>query len=272
MSTTLPEPRFDRGRFARRLVVGGSVAVVLVQVVLFAVGWVANHDAIPLGLDWLGYRAGFERLLATGTPYAPFELAGPFTPMHLDFIHPPNFLVLVAPFAVLPHPLDFVAWDAVPIAIFCFLLRGLPWWAWPAVAVLSTTNSLQYPILNGNSSLFLVAVFGLGIRLGWPVGLLAMKPTLAPLAIVGLRRPIPTFIIAVVPIVLTLPLFPAYLTVLRNMEGIPLSYSIENYSLIALAILPWLAPRLPGWGPWRRASARLRVEHAPAYRHDRRRA
>jgi len=238
---------FDRGRFLRRAVIAGSLAVVGVQVVLFVVGWILNHDAIPLGLDWLGYRAGFERLLATGTPYAPFELAGPFTPEHLDFIHPPNALVLIAPFAILPHPLDYILWIGIPIAIFCYLLRHLPWWAWPAVALLSTTNSLQYPILNGNSSLFMTAVFGLGIRFGWVVGLLAMKPTLAPLAIVGIHRPIPAFILAVVPILLTLPLFPDYLTVTHNMQGIPLTYSVSNYSLIALAALPWLAEKLPGW-------------------------
>ena len=186
--STTPSAPFDRQRFVRRVVVAGSLAVVAVQALLYIVGWIANHVAIPLGLDWLGYRAGFDRLLATGTPYAPFELAGAFTPEHLDFIHPPNALVLFAPFAILPQPLDYILWIGIPIAIFCYLLRGLPWWAWPAVALLSTTNSLQYPILNGNSSLFMTAIFGLGFRYGWVVGLLAMKPTLAPLAIVGFRR------------------------------------------------------------------------------------
>jgi hypothetical protein len=236
---------FDRSRVIRRIVVGGSLAVVLVQVVLFTVGWIANHDQIPLGLDWLGYRAGFERLLASGTPYAPFELAGPFTPEHLDFIHPPNFLVLVAPFAVLPQPLDYLLWDGIPIGVFVYVLRNLPWWAWPAVAVLSMTNSLQYPILNGNSSLWMCAAFGLGFRLGWPAGLIAMKPTLIPLAIVGLRRPTWTAGLALVPIAATLPLFPDYLVALRNMQGIPLAYSLSNYSLIMLAALPWVAERLP---------------------------
>ncbi|HYC06831.1 MAG TPA: hypothetical protein VEG29_02810, partial [Candidatus Binatia bacterium] len=84
---------FDRVRFVRRLAVAGSLAVIGVQVVLFAVGWIADASRIPLGLDWLGYRAGFERFLATGSPYAAFELNGAFTPQHLDFIHPPNFLV-----------------------------------------------------------------------------------------------------------------------------------------------------------------------------------
>ena len=50
---------FDRARFVRRLAVAGSLAVIGVQVVLFAVGWLADASRIPLGLDWLGYRAGF---------------------------------------------------------------------------------------------------------------------------------------------------------------------------------------------------------------------
>jgi hypothetical protein len=255
---------FDRARFVRRLAVAGSLAVIGVQVVLFAVGWLADASRIPLGLDWLGYRAGFERFLATGSPYAAFELNGTFTPEHLDFIHPPNFLVLVGPFAILPQPLDFILWDAVPIAVFIYLLRRLAWWGWPLVAVLSTTNSLQYPILNGNSSLWMCAAFGLGIRVGWSAGLLAMKPTLLPLAIVGIRRPIPALLLAVVPIVLTIPLFPDYLTVLRNMEGIPLSYSLSNYSLIALAALPWCVE----WVERRRASGGFslgRTTRRPGY-------
>ena len=229
----------------------GSLAVVAVQVALFVIGWVADHAAIPLGLDWLGYRAGVERLLASGTPYAPFELAGPFVPEHLDFIHPPNALVLFTPFALLPQPLDYLLWIGIPVAIFCFLLRGLPWWAWPAVALLSTTNSLQYPILNGNSSLFMTAIFGLGFRYGWVVGLLAMKPTLAPLAIVALRGSRRSIAVAaaigILPLVVTLPWLADYLAVARNMQGIPLTYSISNYSLIALAALPWVAGKLPGW-------------------------
>jgi hypothetical protein len=262
---------FDRQRFIRRVVVAGSLAVVGIQVVLYVVGWLANHNAIPLGLDWLGYRAGFDRLLATGTPYAPFELAGAFTPEHLDFIHPPNALVLIAPFAILPQPLDYILWIAIPIAIFCYLLRGLPWWAWPAVALLSTTNSLQYPILNGNSSLFMTAIFGLGFRHGWVVGLLAMKPTLAPLGIAGFggfRRSPRTILVAgalaVVPILVTLPWLADYVTVARNMQGIPLTYSVSNYSLIALAALPWVADKLPGWiARARRARPARSADSAP---------
>jgi hypothetical protein len=112
--------------------------------------------------------------------------------------------------------------------------------------VLGATDSLQYPILNGNSSLWMCAAFSLGLRFGWPAGLIAMKPSLAPLAVVGLRRPLPAIVLAAVPIVLTLPLLPAYLVVLRNANLGP-SYSITQYSLVALAAWPWLTERLPGW-------------------------
>jgi hypothetical protein len=239
-------PAVDRGALIRRLVVVASLTVIGVEVIAFATGWIAWRDHVPLGLDWLGYRAGVERLIATGSPYAPFELAGPFVPEHLDFIHPPNALLLFAPFALLPHPLDFIAWDAIPIAVLAYPLRRLAWWAWPLVAALGATDSLQYPILNGNSSLWMCAAFSLGLRFGWPAGLIAMKPSLVPLAIVGLKRPVPAILLAVIPIVVTLPLLPSYLVVLRN-ANLGLSYSITQYSLVALAAWPWVAERLPAW-------------------------
>ena len=255
------------GRLLRRAVVAISLTVVFAQAAMFAIGWIVWRDWIPLGLDWLGYRAGFFRLLSTGTPYAPFELAGPFHPEHLDFIHPPNVLPLIAPFAVLPQPLDYILFVGIPIAIYIYLLRGMAWWGWPIVAFLTTTNSLQYPILNGNSSLWFCAAFGLGIRYGWPVGIIAMKPSLAPLAIVGLRRPIPTFILAVVPMLVTLPLFPTYLIALRNMD-VPWWYSFGNYSLIALAALPWLVEKLPEWVAWLRAGGWRGTRVAGAHSHE----
>ena len=247
-----------RRRFVRRLVVVASLTVIGVEIAALAIGWIAWHDRIPLGLDWLGYRAGVERLFATGTPYAAFELAGPFTPEHLDFIHPPNALFLFAPFAALPTPLDFVAWDAIPLAILGVALRRLPWWGWPFVALLSATDSLQYPILNGNSSLWMCAAFSLGLRYGWPAGLIAMKPSLAPLAVVGVRRPVPAIVLAIVPIAVTAPLLPDYFTVLRN-TNLSFMYSITQYSLVALAAWPWVAERLPGW------IRRLRQPAAPMH-------
>jgi hypothetical protein len=236
----------DRATLLRRVVVVASLTIVAFEVLAFAIGWIAWHDRIPLGLDWLGYRAGFERLLATGSPYAAFELAGPFVPEHLDFIHPPNALVLFAPFALLPQPLDFIAWDAIPLAVLAYPLRRLAWWAWPFVAALTMTDSLQYPILNGNSSLWMCAAFSLGLRFGWPAGLIAMKPSLAPLALVAIHRPRPAIALAILPIVATLPLLPDYLVVLRN-ANLGLSYSITQYSLVAFAAWPWVAERLPGW-------------------------
>ncbi len=111
------------------------------------------------------------------------------------------------------------------------------------VAILSMTNSLQYPILNGNSSLWMTAAFGLSLRFGWPAGLIAMKPSLLPLMLPAVKRPLPAAVLALVPVLVAAPLIPSYVTVLRN-SSLPLDYSFGNYSLVALAFLPWLCGKL----------------------------
>lgn len=244
-------PGTGAGSLARRVVVGGSVAVVVVAVVLFVAGYVARPGDIPIGLDWIGYRQGWERLLATGTPYAPFELAGPFAPEHLDFIHPPSFLPFVAPFTTLPTPFDYVAWTGVALVLTSALLRRLAWWAWPVVAVLAVTPNTLITYINGNSSMYLAAAFGWSLYLGWPAGLLAMKPSLVPLAIPGfLHAPRRSLLLAVVPLALTVPFLAAwgdFVTVLRNAEGLSPTYSFVQWTVFVIVAMPWLGERAPGW-------------------------
>jgi hypothetical protein len=247
------------GEVVPRLVKAASVAWVGV-VVAYSVWWL-TRQAIPLGLDWAGYRAGFYRFLATGMPYEPFQVNGTFTAVHLDFIHPPSFLTLVAPFALLPWPLDYLLWIGTPIVLLLVLLRRMPWWAWPIAALLASTDSVYYPIINGNSSLWMVAAFAWGLFIGWPAGLIAMKPSLLPLAVGGVHRPRPALVLAIVPILVTLPLWPTYITVLRNAH-LPLDYSITQWALIWLAALPWITTAAPG--DLRRSWAWIRVRTARA--------
>jgi hypothetical protein len=244
-------PGTGAGSLVRLVVVGGSVAVVAVAVVLFAAGYLAQPDEIPIGLDWIGYRQGWERLLATGTPYAPFELAGPFTPEHLDFIHPPSLLPFVAPFTALPTPFDYLAWLGFALALTFALLRRLAWWAYPIVAVLAITPNTLITYINGNSSMYLAAAFGWSLYVGWPAGLLALKPSLGPLAIPGfLRAPRRSLLLAVVPLGLTLPFLGAwgdFLTVLRNAQGLSPTYSLVQWTVFLIVAMPWLGERAPRW-------------------------
>jgi len=258
-------PLVDAGRdLARRPVVRlivrvGSLGIVAATVALLLIGWLANSSEVPIGLDLIGYRRGFERFVATGSPYEAFQLAASFTPEHLDFIHPPSFLPLIAPFAILPTPFDWVAWVLVPIVAILLLLRRLPWWSWPIAAFLAVHDSTVITVLNGNSSLYFSAAFGWSFFVGWPAGLLAIKPSLALLGVPGfVKAPRRFILLAFVPLALTAPFVPAWLdfvTVIRNAEGLGPLYSLVQWPVFLLVALPWLTTR---------GVARLRVSSMPA--------
>jgi hypothetical protein len=234
-------------RRVRLLVVGASIAIIVVFVAGFAFGTLRTDSNIPIGLDWIGYRRGWERLLSTGTPYQAFQLAGPYTPRHLDFIHPPNFLPLVAPFTVLPTPFDYLAWLAVPTVLTILLLRRLAWWAWPLVAILACTPNTIITYINGNSSMWFAAAFGWSLYIGWSAGLIAMKPSLAPLAVPGfLRDPRRTLVLVAIPLLLTIPFLSTWsdwVTILRNAQGLGPFYSLVQWTVFVIAALPWLTTR-----------------------------
>jgi hypothetical protein len=239
--------RLTPSPLVRRAVVGVSLALLFAVGGLLAAGYIAQADRVPIGLDWIGYRRGVERLVSTGSPYEPFQLAGPFRPEHLDFIHPPSALPLFAPFTLLPTPFDYLAWMGVPVVLTIVLLARTAWWSWPIIAVLGVSANTLITYINGNSSMWLAAAFGWSLYLGWPAGLLALKPSLAPLLLPGFRkRPVAVVALAVAPIVLTLPFLHAwsdFVTVLRNAEGIDPTYSLVQWPVFVIVALPWLTTR-----------------------------
>ncbi len=224
-----------------------STAVVLAVWAAIAIDWLGARP--PIGHDWEGYRQGFFRWLETGTPYARFELVGAFHAQYGDFIHPPSFLPLVAPFALLPFPLDGILWVGVPLVLLALLLRRSPWWAYPFAAGLLVHSEMEYTVLNGNSTLWMAAFLGWGLRLDWPAGLIALKPSLGPLVLVGWRQPRRTLAVAAIPVLLTLPLWPDYVIVVANAH-LPLSYSLGQWPVLALGALPWLCDRVQPWRAW----------------------
>ena len=55
------------------------------------------------GADALAYRGAAERLLATGSPYRPEQLAGPYDPAGgLRYLYPPLFALFLVPLLLLP--------------------------------------------------------------------------------------------------------------------------------------------------------------------------
>ena len=176
---------FDRGRWSPVLVatVATSAILFVVQLVYYASGAV---DIIMVDWDRGHYMDASRRFLEVGTPYLPWEVAGPFDYTPLTFLHPPLALWLMVPFSFLPD----VLWYVVPIAIVVVVIA---WWRPSPLALALVGLCLLWPrtsamIVTGNTDMWVAAFVALGLRFGWPGPLVLIKPSLAPLALAGFPR------------------------------------------------------------------------------------
>jgi hypothetical protein len=127
-----------------------------------------------------------RRFLETGTPYLPWEVAGPFDYTPLTFLHPPLALWLMVPFSFLPA----ILWYVVPVAIVVVLIAS---WRPSPLALALVAMGLMWPrtpamIVTGNTDMWVAAFVALGLRYGWPGPFVMIKPSLAPLALAGFPR------------------------------------------------------------------------------------
>ena len=112
-------------------------------------------------------------------------------------------------------------------------------------------------ILAGNTDIWVMAAVATGAVWGWPVVVLVVKPTFAPLAIVGLGRRSTWVAFAIVGlgILLTLPLWIDWLQVVGSAHLGP-AYSLLNLPLAAIGFFAYLGssrgPRTGGVGPIQR--------------------
>jgi hypothetical protein len=107
--------------------------------------------------------------------------------------------------------------------------------------------------------MWVVALTALGLRYGWPVAFVLFKPSLAFVAVVGVRRPsfwLLTGLILVGSLVL-LPEWVRWFIAIRN-GAVPVTYSLGSVPAVAIPILAWLARSSPG-----PARARSEPERAP---------
>lgn len=195
---------------------------------------------LPIGSDLVdGYLPGASRFLETGSPYTAEQIAGPWTLGYHSFIHPPSALPLFIPFLVLPEPL----WWAIPLGVTGYAvsrLRPAPW-TWVAMAVCLWWPRSVGSLLVGNTDMWAMAAVAAGTLWGWPVVLLAVKPTFLPLAILGVRRRSVALAagVGLVLIAITLPLWWQWWTVIGN-AGLGWTYSLFNLPLVVLPLFAWL--------------------------------
>ena len=164
------------------------IAVGLLGAALIVFLWALLGPFGRANLDWdrAHYLAATARWLDTGSPYVSQEVAAPFDYQPDTFLHPPVALLLFLPFRWLPA----IVWYALPITIVTVV--SSQWrparWTWPILAACLAWPRTSGMLIVGNTDLWVAAFVALGLRWGWGWALIVLKPSFAPLALLGVRR------------------------------------------------------------------------------------
>ena len=229
-------------RLARPLAV--ALTVVILGFLAFELSIVISQmRPEALGVDFHQYLAHTQRWLDGGSLYLERQLLGPYEIQAGDSLYPPPILYLTVPFVLgVPH----VFWWAIPLTIIGVVVvrfRPAPW-AWPLLAAMVATPRSIEIVMYGNPVIWCTAAMAGGTVLGWPAVFVILKPSLAPLAIWGIRRR-SWWIALAVAIAAALPfgaMWLEWIQVIRDSSGSVL-YSIPDLFFVLLPVVAWLGRR-----------------------------
>ncbi len=226
-------------RWGRPLAVGLSLLFIAFAALrLYATATVTYEGLIAY--DYGHYLDATRRWIDIGTPYLASEVAGPFDYAPLTFLHPPTSL----PFFALFLPLPAILWWAIPLGIVAASVAAYrpAAWTWPVMAASLAFPGFAAVMVVGNTDMWAWAAFALALRFGWPAALLAaIKPSLAVLALVGIRRR-STWIAGVLVVAVALlfgDLWWQWAMVVINSPG-NLDYSRQNLPWLLMPAIAWL--------------------------------
>lgn len=232
------------GWWLPRIVGAAAVCWIVVELVIAIPGGLL----LPLGHDYQVYVDATREWLSGGPWYEPYQLAGPYTVVEAEILYPPHALILFVPATVLP----WVVWWGVPVAVVAWVIWSVrpSAWGWAAIFVCLAVPKSLHILTNGNPSMWVAAGVALGSRWGWPFAAALLKPTLAPLAIFGIRSRgfwvVAAGLVAVD--VLLAGMTAEYVTVLLNARGPLVSplYSLLDVPLMLLPLVArWTSQRQP---------------------------
>jgi hypothetical protein len=195
-----------------------------------------------IGIDQMTVVNAAREWLSGGSFYLPHTLEGPFTIHGGEILYPPVLLWVLAPFALLPA-LGFLYWVIPLVATAAAIRRMRPRpIAWLLIGVLAMTPVVQGPVFWGNPVIWLVPAIAWAMLKGWPAVFVLVKPSLAPLALLGIRSR--SWWVALAALAaLSLPFGDLWLTwlgVIGNLRVGPF-YSAPQLALLAIPIVAWLA-------------------------------
>lgn len=188
-----------------------------------------------------------HRWLATGTIYAPYQLTGPYSAaMTADItqtpgVYPSAIGPLFVPLTLLPFPLTAVLWWAVPWAFLAYALwrwRPAPW-TWPLMAI--GLGWPQWSIWSGGTSMWIMAAAAAGLLWRWPSALILLKPTFAPLALIGIRDRQWWIAVAVIAAVTLVGPGLDYVAVVANAtDSLGVLHSAAETPMVLVPLVGWL--------------------------------
>ena len=212
-------------------------AAILLPFVAFydfiAVSYLKDH--VP-GEDLRIYMEASTRLFSGGSWYLDRQLHGPYEILPGDVLFP----VTTAPFFwtwnVLPMPLFWI----LPAAFFAWFLwqirpQPLAWLVMPLFFLIEGPFRLWF----GNPDIWVIAVVAAGLIWRWPAALVFLKPSVFPLAFIGVRSRAWWVLSALIGITM-LPFALQYVRVALDGQGGGLLYSIRVVPMLMIPVVAWL--------------------------------
>jgi hypothetical protein len=190
------------------------------------------------GIDRDLYMHATTRWLQGGPFYEAHQLVGPYHVSYGDILYPPVALILVAPFTVVPS----VLWWMIPIGITVALIafwRPSPL-VWPLIVLGLIQFSSEVHVFSGNPVIWAVAALALGLEFAWPAAFVLIKPSLLPLALVGIRSRrwwVTLALIGAVSVPFTF-MWLDWIVALRNSDA-GLAYSLPDLPLVLVPAYAW---------------------------------
>jgi hypothetical protein len=165
------------------LVSAGVTAVFVVLLVRDLVQLLPNLDPAKIAIDYDLYIGATRRFLEGGYYYLPTQLQGPYAADPGVILYPPTFILVMAPFLVLPW---WTYWLIPLAAVLYAAWRHRPGiLAWPYIAICCWFPGTTVNIVAGNPVILFCAALALGTIWYWPAVMGFLKPSLFPFAFFG---------------------------------------------------------------------------------------
>lgn len=200
--------------------------------------------AFPTDGDRVLYADAARSWLAGTGFYHPYQLAGPYEIRSGDILYPPPMLLVFAPLAILPAPLDAVLYYAIPLGITVAVVAWLRPSAvgWPAILFCLWWPTTVVVIAGGNPGIWFMAFMALGCLWRPASVLVFLKPTLAPFGFFGANRRSWWLALAALGVVSLafLPMWPDFVRATLNARGGGgIFYSIGQAPMLFLPLAAW---------------------------------